>query len=97
MPAYLIARVKVTDWERYRRYTERTPAAIARYGGKFLVRGGKVLTLEGAAEDRRVVVIEFASLTQAKTFFESPEYQEAKHFRMGAAEGDFIAVEGIGV
>ncbi len=95
MPAYLIARVKVNDWERYRQYTQRTPAAVAKYGGKFLVRGGAVLPLEGPTEERRVVVIEFPNLAQIKTFYESPEYQQARQFRIGAAEGEFIAVEGI--
>ena len=47
MPAYLIARVQVTDWDRYREYTKVTPEAIERYGGKFIVRGGDVVTLEG--------------------------------------------------
>ena len=77
MPAYLIARVHITDPEQYKEYTKRTPAAIASYGGRFLVRGGEIATLEGAAERDRVVVIEFPSLDRAKAFGSSPEYGEA--------------------
>src|ERR1700747_3807260 len=47
MPAYIIARVEVTDWVRYREYTKATPEVIAHYGGKFIVRGGESVTLEG--------------------------------------------------
>ncbi len=94
MPGYMIARIEVTDWERYRQYTKATPAAIAKYGGKFLVRGGDVLTLEGPAEKRRLVVLEFPSVEQAQTFYRSPEYSAAKKLRADAAVGEFLIVEG---
>lgn len=94
MPAYLIARVEVTDWERYRAYTKATPTAIAAYGGKFIVRGGEITTLEGEPETRRLVIIEFPSLEQAKAFYNSPEYARAKALRAGAAVGQFIVVPG---
>ncbi len=93
-PAYLIARVQVTDWSRYREYMKQTPAVIARYGGKFIVRGGDIVTLEGPPETRRLVVIEFPSLEQAKAFYHSPEYAPVKAIRLGASEGQFLVVEG---
>ncbi len=95
MPAYLIARVDVTDWTRYREYVKATPGAIANYGGRFLARGGEVITLEGPTETRRVVLIEFPSLAQARAFYHSPEYGEAKKLRAGAATGEFLAIEGL--
>lgn len=94
MPAYLIARVQVTDWSRYREYTKATPAAIERFGGRFIARGGETVTLEGPEETGRVVIIEFPSLAQAKAFYNSAEYSQAKKLRAGAATGQFIAVEG---
>ncbi|MFO1280921.1 MAG: DUF1330 domain-containing protein [Burkholderiales bacterium] len=94
MPAYIIARVNVTDWERYKEYMKLTPGAIARHGGKFIVRGGEIETLEGPAETHRVVVIEFPSFAQAKTFYHSAEYGEAKAKRAGAATGQFLLVDG---
>ncbi len=94
MPAYLIARVQVTDWNRYREYMKVTPAAIARYGGKFIARGGKTLTLEGPEETGRLVIIEFPDLEQAKTFYNSAEYRKARELKAGAATGQFIAIEG---
>ncbi len=94
MPAYLIARVEVTDWPRYREYMKATPGAIARHGGKFIVRGGEMVTLEGPPETRRVVIIEFPSLDQAKAFYHSEEYAQAKKLRAGAATGQFLAIDG---
>jgi uncharacterized protein (DUF1330 family) len=94
MPGYLIARVHVTDWEHYRRYTQATPAAIEKYGGRFIVRGGETITLEGQPETGRLVIIEFPSLDQAKAFYHSEGYSRAKKLREGAATGQFLIVEG---
>ena len=94
MPAYLIARIRVTDPVRYQDYTKLTPAAIAKYGGRFIVRGGAVTVLEGPPENDRVVVIEFPSLERARAFWSSPEYGEAKAKRAGAATGQFLLVDG---
>jgi len=94
MPAYLIARVHVTDPDRYKEYTALSPAAIAKHGGRFLVRGGPVTTLEGPAENDRVVVIEFPTMAQAKAFWTSPDYEHAKTRRKGAADAQFILMDG---
>lgn len=95
MPAYLIARVQVTDWERYRQYTRLTPGAIAKFDGRFIVRGGETLTLEGPQETGRVVVIEFPTFEQAKAFYNSEDYAQARKLREGAATGQFILVDGV--
>ena len=95
MPAYIIARVKVTDPLRYAKYTQVTPAAIAQYGGRFIARGGQTISLEGPAESSRIVIIEFPSLERAQAFYRSPEYSQAKALRTGAAEAQFIAIEGV--
>jgi len=93
-PAYIIARVEITDPVRYQDYVKATPAAIARYGGKFIIRGGEVTTLEGPSETRRLVVIEFPTMDQAKAFYYSEEYTQARALRAGAAVGQFLAVPG---
>ena|SRR6185436_9320963 len=94
MPAYLIARVDVTDWNRYREYTKATPAAIAQFGGRFLVRGGEMVTLEGPEETSRLVILEFPNLARIKEFYNSTEYSEVRKLRLGAAIGQFVAVDG---
>jgi uncharacterized protein (DUF1330 family) len=95
MPGYLIARVDVSDPNQYGKYTAVTPDVIARHGGRFIVRGGPVTTLEGPEERARVVVIEFPSREAAVAFYHSPDYREIKKLREGAAVGRFIAVEGV--
>jgi uncharacterized protein (DUF1330 family) len=94
MPAYIIGRVTVTDTDQYAQYMQATPAVIAKFGGKFIARGGEKVTLEGETETARVVIIEFPSMELAQAFFHSPEYQQAKLLREGAAEAQFIAIDG---
>ena len=77
MIAYWVARAKINDPVEYKKYTDRVPAIIARFGGKVLARGGRYQILEGPQKFQRFVVIEFPSLEQAVACHDSPEYQEA--------------------
>ena len=95
MAAYIIARVSVTDWDKYNEYIKVTPEIIAKFGGRFIVRGGETVTLEGPEEKWRIVVVEFPDLEKAKEFYNSPEYTDAKKIREGAALAQFVALEGI--
>lgn len=95
MTAYLLARVEITDYDRYKAYMKETPGVIEKFGGRFIIRGGEVVTLEGAEETRRLVLIEFPSLEKAQEFYYSEEYQAAKRLRTGAATGQFLAIAGI--
>jgi len=95
MPAYVIARVEVTDWDRYNEYLKVGPGTIAQYGGRFIARGGEVIALEGPEETRRLVILEFPSLAKAKAWYNSKEYQNAKRLRAGASTGSLIAIEGV--
>jgi uncharacterized protein (DUF1330 family) len=95
MTAYWVARSKINDPVEYKKYTDRVPAIIQRYGGKVLARGGRFKILEGPQKFQRFVVIEFPSLEQAVACHDSPEYQEASAFReSGAGEVELVIVEG---
>lgn len=95
MAAYLIGRMSVIDPSAYAEYKKRTPALVEKFGGRFLVRGGKKVTLEGPEERRRVVVVEFPSLDEANRFYYSPEYQAAIRLRKdAAADMELVVVEG---
>ena len=95
MAAYLIARVTVTDMEQYQAYMKLTPAIIEKFGGKFIARGSDVVTLEGPEETNRVVLVEFPSVEQAQAFYNSEEYQHAISLRKGAADAQFIVLDGV--
>jgi len=87
MPAYVVATMTIEDPDTYRRYTARTPAIVARHGGRFLTRGDTVETLEGETFGQRMVLLEFPDATAARTFYNDPEYQEVSGFRRAGASG----------
>jgi uncharacterized protein (DUF1330 family) len=95
MPAYWMARSKINDPVAYKRYTDRVPEIIAKFGGKVLARGGRFQLLEGPEKFRRFVVIEFPTLEAAVACHDSPEYQAASaHRKGGAGEVELVIVEG---
>jgi uncharacterized protein (DUF1330 family) len=95
MAAYLIANVDVKDAVGYERYRQLVPPTIEKYGGKYLARGGRAEQLEGQWGPKRVVVLEFESVEQAKRWYASEEYREAKAIRVKTAATDVIVVEGV--
>ncbi len=95
MSAYLIAHLEVTDPSLFESYRSAVPAVIARFGGRYLVRGGAVEVLEGDWQVPRLVILAFDSLDQARRFYQSPDYQEILPLRLAAAKGDVVLVQGM--
>jgi uncharacterized protein (DUF1330 family) len=94
MPAYVIADIEVTDPAGYEPYRPLAAASIARFGGRFLVRGGASELLEGAPAPGRIVVIEFPDIETARSWYHSEEYQSALKIRQAASRGRLILVAG---
>ncbi|WP_428668586.1 DUF1330 domain-containing protein [Reyranella sp.] len=92
--AYWIFNATITDPDTYRKYVERDGEAFAKYGARFLVRGGDAVVVEGSARARHVI-IEFENLAVARACYDSPEYQAASVFRRAGAVTDLIIVEGV--
>jgi len=95
MPAYVIAETEITDPEQYEQYKAASPGAVASGGGRFVVRGGELAVFEGDWHPTRLVVLEFPDLEAAKRWYDSPEYQEARKLRAGAANLRMVAVQGV--
>ena len=95
MAVYAVVNVRVTDPERYAKYRDEAPVTIARYGGKYLARGGTVEVLEGDWNPQRLVVLEFESMERFHEWYNSPEYAPHKQLRNEAAVTDFVVVEGL--
>lgn len=95
MPAYLVSIVTVKDPQQYMEYATRANAAAAKYGGTFLLRGAPLEVLEGSAPGERVVVSQWPSAEQARTYYNSPEYAEARAKRIEVAEATIMLFEGL--
>ena len=95
MPAYFIVDNEVTDQAGFEEYRKQVPGTVEKYGGKFLVRGGQVQTLEGDWKPKRIVVTEFPSIEQARRWYDSEEYRALKALRSRTARGSVVLVEGV--
>jgi uncharacterized protein (DUF1330 family) len=91
---YLVANLTVTDPERYALYRDQVPAIVARYGGRYLIRGGPIETVEGALALDRFVVIGFDSEDAAKRFYDSPEYAPLLKLRAETTRSYVAFVQG---
>ena len=95
MTAYVIARVEVSDPERWMEYAKAASPAVAQYGGKYIARGGAVEGLENHEDEgKRVVILEFPDMDKAREWYNSAEYQAAKAKREGAGFARFMIVDG---
>ena len=90
---YWVAKANITDNEKLSRYGKQAEIAIEKYGGRFLVRGGRHETKEGA-DFARNVVVEFDSFDIALDAYESPEYKKALRLLKGGADRMYAVVEG---
>lgn len=90
---YWIVRVSVRDTANYPRYLEAAQPAFARFGARFLVRGGRHAAMEGQARERNVVV-EFDDYDTAMACYQSEEYAAARQLRQRFADADFLVIEG---
>ncbi len=95
MAAYLVVDIDVRDPERYAEYVKVVPATIARYGGRYLARGGKAEALEGTWRPKRFVLLEFPSYERAMEWWRSEEYRAPKALRQAAATATIVLAQGV--
>ena len=94
MSAYIIAEVEVTDPETFEEYRKLVPPTIEAFGGRYVVRGGAIGSLEGGWEPKRMVVIEFDDVERARAWHGSDLYAPAKALREASSHTRMIVVEG---
>ena len=95
MPAYVIAHIDVKDPVRYQDYIKMSPVSIAKFGGRFIARGGNVEVLEGAWQPKRLVLLEFPSVEAARQWYASDDYAPAKALRQATSYGELVIIDGV--
>jgi uncharacterized protein (DUF1330 family) len=95
MAAYLVAELEVTDPAVFEEYRKQVAATISAHSGRYLARGGTLESLEGGWNPKRMVILEFPSLAQAKTWYGSPEYQELLKLRLRSSKSKVVLIEGV--
>lgn len=93
MTAYVVSMMTVHDPETYRKYTDRTPPTVKKFGGRFLTRGEPVQTVEGTVYEGRMVILEFPSVEDVKSWMADPDYQEAMTFRQASSTMQMLLLQ----
>ena len=95
MAAYFIVNLNVTNPKGFHRYSKAAPSVVAKYGGKYIVRGGEFKTLEGDWNPVMVVVLEFPSMERARQFYDSEEYEPLLALRKESTDSQVVLVDGV--
>jgi uncharacterized protein (DUF1330 family) len=93
MSVHVIIEVKVNDKEMYGEYVKRVMPIVMRFGGRYVVRGGRITPLFGEWKPERMVVLEFETREQVHKWLDSPEYAAVKHLRENAAYTRAVIIE----
>jgi uncharacterized protein (DUF1330 family) len=95
MAAYVIVENDIVDPAGYEEYKKLAGATVEKYGGKYIVRGGKTEALEGDWNPKRIVILEFESMDRAKEWLNCEECREPRKMRRRTAKTKMIVVEGV--
>ena len=90
---YWIGRVTVNEQASYDEYRKLNAVPFAKFGGRFVVRGGRSEPIFGTSRPHNVV-LEFPSYEAALACFRSPEYQAASQHLKRGCDVDLIIIEG---
>lgn len=93
-PAYVVAEVDVINPEAFKEYAAKAPGTMAPFNGRYIIRGGKTVSLEGEPP-KRFVVIAFDSMEKAQAWEDSPAYDAIKPIRHGSAKSRVFIAEGV--
>ena len=95
MSAYFIVDIDIRDAAGLEEYRKQIPATLTKYGGRFIVRGGRFERVEGNWLPKRLVLLEFPSIERAKQWYDSEEYRPLKEMRLKASDSNIVLVDGV--
>jgi uncharacterized protein (DUF1330 family) len=95
MAAYVIVEIDILDPDGYEEYKKLAGATVEKYGGEYIVRGGRTEVLEGNWQPKRIVVLKFNSIGRAREWLNCEEYRGPRKMRHRTAKTNMIVVEGV--
>jgi uncharacterized protein (DUF1330 family) len=95
--AYVISAIEgITDGATVRRYAELAGPAIERFGGRFIVSNAEPVVVEGESPSAHLSMVEFPTIQDAQSWYDSPEYAEARAITPATFRGRVLMfVEGV--
>ena len=96
MSAYLVVDTDLTDPQQYEEYKLRAKPIVEQFGGEYLARGGAMDFKETDLwQPKRMVLVRFASVAQAQSFYNSEAYQAVLPISQRSAKRTVIILEGL--
>ena len=97
MSAYLVSICEITNMnENLKVYAQKSAELISKYGGKYIIRGPEVSSLEGSLlANKSVIVTKFDNQESISAFFNSEEYRSLKPMRDGTGIYDIGLFNGV--
>jgi len=95
MSVYSISSIDVKDWDAYKEYMKLVPPVIRKFGGKYLVRGGEIISDNTTWKPKRLVILEFPNIEDMNAFRDSKEYKPIAAIRLKASESESFVVHGL--
>ena len=90
---YWVFQMDVSNPDGYKAYQDAAWPVVAKFGGRFVTRGGRSAVVEGNMPGR-TVILEFKDYETALACWNSPEYAHAKSLRAPHATGNVVIIEG---
>lgn len=94
MKAHLVLDLTIHDLNRFMEYINKIPDFIKKHNGKYIVKGVEPEVMEGNWQPERVVIIEFPSNADAKSFLNDPDAQGLFALRHETTTSKLILVDG---
>lgn len=95
--AYVISAIEgIADEATARRYAELAGPAIERFGGRFIVSNAEPVVVEGESPSARLSMVQFPTIEDAESWYDSPENAEARAITPAAFKGrTLMFVQGV--
>jgi uncharacterized protein (DUF1330 family) len=95
MAAYAVVDVEIRDIEAYLAYQKAASTLLEAAGARYLARGGECRVFAGNRASRRLIIVEFPSLSAMEEFFESDGYRALEAQRLSCSRARIVGVEGL--
>ena len=93
---YLLVDVDIHNIDEYKKYLDKVKPMVEKYGGKYLIKGGKIDAKETDLwKPTRIVLVQFPNKTSALNWYNSEEYKPLKNLRLNNATSNILFIEGV--
>ena len=95
MTVYVVVDNDVQNPEPYKEYLKLITPTVAAYGGRYVVRAGKIHLTDSKWKPDRLVIMAFDTAEQAKAWVESDEIAYIHAMRRENAKSRLIVIDGV--